>query len=115
MNTPVNPYVASHVPSPENTHRSGLKALLLLAWFLSIIAIPVTLIYEESVFQNFDRNFRLGWIHLIGPIFALVLPLFYGASMKSKFACFGLSVIAMFFTFLLSVVACIALYGITAT
>ncbi len=115
MTMPESPYATPVISSPKDSQRSGLKVLLAIGWFFSILAIPTTMIYEESVVENQDRNFRLGLLHLFGPIVALVLPLFYGASIRSKLSCLGLSAIAVFVMFVVTAVACVMLFGITAT
>lgn len=54
MDTPDNPYVSSAIASLENSHRSKRNNLLLSTWFLSIIAIPGALIYEEYINYRID-------------------------------------------------------------
>ena len=92
---------------------SGLSRPLVIFWLLALSAIPVTGIWEETVINNGDPEFRLGWLHLIGPAIACLLPAFAATKIRYRFAYIIISACAVILTIVFSVIVSIALFGMS--
>lgn len=54
-----------------------------ILWGVAILGLPITTIYEGVVAQS-DRDFRLGWFHMVAPAIACIIPASFATSWPRK-------------------------------
>ena len=54
-----------------------------ILWGVAILGLPITTIYEGVVAQS-DRDFRLGWFHMVAPSIACIIPASFATSWPRK-------------------------------
>lgn len=65
-------------------HSCGYRTVFLaILWGVAILGLPITTIYEGVVTQS-DRDFRLGWFHMVAPAIACIIPASFATSWPRK-------------------------------
>ena len=115
-----NPFESPHSSSLAATangrkqeFRFGISWPLACAWLLAVFAIPVTGFYEEIVVNGDNPDFRLGWIHFVGPAIACALPFFTSTLIRYRFLYAILSIVAIIFMTVVSTILSIMIFGLT--
>lgn len=68
---------------PKRIQSGNRGILLAIFWGIAILGLPATTIYEEFMTQS-DRDFRLGWFHIIAPASACIIPASFATSWPRK-------------------------------
>ena len=122
MNKKSNPFESpshesvSSTESPEESKQLSLaNTTLVLLWLVALLCIPVMMYFEESIIQNRNPDFRLGWIFLAPFMAAMLLPWFARTSLRRRAVYFFISIAAIVATLLLTIIIMVMLFGFAAT
>ena len=81
-------------------------------WLIALTAIPITGFYEEFQINGDNPDFRLGWIHLIGPATACTLSFFASTLARYRILYSIFSCATVIFVVVISFIIAIITFGL---